>query len=120
MRHQKRAQLLAYVTSSVNEELPLQNEYLAPENLILRAKLPSRLRLSDPERATLAGIGKRLGRKALGVVASVAKPDTMKNPGILGKIEASTTRRPVTPWTRKFESRTPASASGPILYMHEG
>ena len=40
-------------------------------------KLPSKLRLRDPERATLAEIGKRLGRKALGVVARVAKPDTI-------------------------------------------
>jgi hypothetical protein len=39
--------------------------------------LPSRLRLSDPERATLAEIGKLLGRKALREVASVAKPDTI-------------------------------------------
>jgi putative transposase len=61
----------------VNQELLLQNEYLAAENHILRAKLPSRLRLSDPERATLAEIGKRLGRKALGAVANVAKPDTI-------------------------------------------
>ena len=69
--------LLAYVTGSVNQELLLQNEYLAAENRILRAKLPSKLRLTDPERATLAEIGKRLGRKALRGVASVAKPDTI-------------------------------------------
>ena len=69
--------LLAYVTGSVNQELLLQNEYLAAENRILRAKLPSRLRLSDPERATLAEIGKRLGCKALREVARVAKLDTI-------------------------------------------
>src|ERR1700688_4829385 len=77
MRNSKWVRLLAYVTGSVNQELLLQNEYLAAENRILRAKLPSRLRLSDAERVTLAEIGKRVGRKALGVVASVAKPDTM-------------------------------------------
>jgi hypothetical protein len=65
------------VTGSVNQELLLRNEYLAAENRILRAKLPARLRLSNPERTTLAEIGKRLGRKALGEVASVAKPDTV-------------------------------------------
>src|SRR6184192_885280 len=59
------ARLLAFVTGLVNQELLLQNEYLAAENRILRAHLPSRLRLSDPERSTLAEIGKRLGRKAL-------------------------------------------------------
>jgi hypothetical protein len=65
MKNNKWVRLLAYVTGGVNQELLLQNEYLAAENLILRAKLPSRLRLSDPDRATLAEIGKRLGRKAM-------------------------------------------------------
>ena len=64
-------------TGSVNQKLLLQNEYLAAENRILRAKLPSILRLSDPERATLAEIGKRVGRKALREVTCVAKPDTI-------------------------------------------
>jgi len=50
---------------------------LAAEDRILRAHLPARLRLSDPERSTLAEIGKRLGRNALGQVARVAKPDTI-------------------------------------------
>src|SRR5215472_15130664 len=71
------ARLLAYVTGLVNQELLLQNEYLAAENRVLRAHLPARLRLSDPERCTLAEIGKRLGRKALAKVACVAKPDTI-------------------------------------------
>jgi putative transposase len=69
--------LLAYVTGSVNQELLLRNEYLAAENRILRAKLPKRVRLSNPERITLADIGKRLGRKALREVACVARPDTI-------------------------------------------
>ena len=68
---------LTYVTGLVNQELLFQNEYLAAENRILRAHLPTRLRLSDPERSTLAEIGKRLGRKALVQVARVAKPDTI-------------------------------------------
>ena len=77
MKDKKWVRLLAYVTGTVNQELLLQNEYLAAENLILRGKLPSRLRLSDPERATLAEIGKRLGRQALRKVACIAKPDTI-------------------------------------------
>ena len=68
------AHLLAYVTGLVNQELLLQSEYLASENRILRGHLPSRLRLSDPERATLAEIGRRLGRKALANAACVAIP----------------------------------------------
>jgi putative transposase len=61
----------------VNQELLLQNEYLTVENRILRGHLPARLHLSDPERSTLAEIGKRVGRKALVQVACVAKPDTI-------------------------------------------
>ena len=48
-----------------------------PENRILRAQLPARIRLSDPERSTLTEIAKRLGRTALKEVACVAKPDTI-------------------------------------------
>ena len=71
------ARLLAFVTGLVNQELLLRNEYLAAENRILRAHLPARLRLSDAERCTLAEIAKRLGRKALKDIASVARPDTI-------------------------------------------
>jgi Homeodomain-like domain len=77
MRDNKWVRLLAYVTGLVNQRLLLQNEYLIAENRILRAHLPTRLRLSDPERSTLAEIGKRLGRKNLELVASVALPDTI-------------------------------------------
>jgi len=71
------ARLLAFVTGIVNQELLLRNEYLIAENRILRSHLPNRLRLSDPERATLAEIAKRLGRKALNDITRVAKPDTI-------------------------------------------
>jgi hypothetical protein len=56
----KWVRLLAYGTGLVNQRLLLQNEYLVAENRILRSHLPSRLCLSDPERSTLAEIGKRL------------------------------------------------------------
>src|SRR5467141_4066171 len=77
MKNGELARLLAYVTGLVNQKLLLQNEYLAAENRILRAQLPKRLRLTDPQRSTLAEIGKRLGRKALEQVACVAKPDSI-------------------------------------------
>src|SRR5947207_5383380 len=70
-------QLLAYVTGSINQELLSRNEYLAAENHILKSQIKGRLRLSDGERATLAGIAKRLGRKALREIACIAKPDTI-------------------------------------------
>ena len=71
------ARLVAFVTGLVNQELLLPNKYLAAENRILKAHLPSQLRLSDAERSTLAEIAKRLGRKAMKDVARVAKPDTL-------------------------------------------
>src|ERR1035437_1312845 len=39
--------------------------------------IPGRLKLSDAERAKLGEIGHRLGRKALGEVATAALPDTI-------------------------------------------
>jgi putative transposase len=69
--------LLVYITGSVDEELLLRNEYLVTENRILRQQVRSRVQLSDGDRKTLAEIGKRLGRKALGEVASIVKPDTI-------------------------------------------
>jgi putative transposase len=69
--------LLAYITGTVDQELLLRNEYLAAENRILRGQLKGRLRLSQGERATLGEIGRRLGRKALGEVATAAGPDTI-------------------------------------------
>src|SRR6478672_3969054 len=68
---------LAFVTGMVDHELLARNEYLAAENRILKAQLKGRLKLSDAERATLGEIGHRLGRKLLGEVATVARPDTI-------------------------------------------
>ena len=77
MTDNKWVRLLAYFTGLVNQKLLLQNEYLVAENRILRSHLPKRLRLNDPQRSTLAEIGKRLGRKALSEIAIVAKPETI-------------------------------------------
>jgi putative transposase len=77
MKNTQVARLLADVTGMVNQQLLLQNEYLIAENRILRSHLPARVRLTDPQRATLAAIGKRLGRQALESVALVAKPETI-------------------------------------------
>ena len=69
--------LLAYITGSVDQELLLRNEYLATENRILRSQIEGRLRLTDPERISLAEIGRRLGRKALEEVAQIVRPETI-------------------------------------------
>src|SRR5215510_14518470 len=66
------ARILAYISGTVDQELLLRNEYLAAENQILRGQLKGRPKLSDAERAKLGEIGRRLGRKALGDVATAA------------------------------------------------
>jgi putative transposase len=55
------ARILAYVTGTVDQELPAQNEYLATENCILKDQRKGRLMRSDAERATLGEIGHRPG-----------------------------------------------------------
>lgn len=69
--------LLAYVTGSVDEELLARNEYLVTENRILRGQIKGRIRLTDPERISLASAAKRLGRKALAEVAQIVRPETI-------------------------------------------
>jgi putative transposase len=71
------ARLVAYVSGTVDQELLLRNEYLAAENRILRGQIKDRLLLSEGEKATLAEIAHRLGRKALEDVAATAKPETI-------------------------------------------
>ena len=71
------ARILAYISGTVDQQLLLRNEYLAAENQILRGQLKGRPKLSDAERAKLGEIGRRLGRKALGDVATAALPDTI-------------------------------------------
>jgi putative transposase len=71
------ARILAFVTGMVDKELLARSEYLVAENRILKAQLKGRLKLSAAERATLAEIGHRLGRKVLAEVANVARPDTI-------------------------------------------
>jgi putative transposase len=71
------ARMLSYVTGTVNQELLLRNEYLGAENRILRGQIKGRLLLSEGEKATLAEIAQRLGRKALEELAAVAKTDTL-------------------------------------------
>ncbi len=69
--------LIALVTGGVEEEILLRNEYLCAENRILKARLKSRVRFRDDERRSLAEIGARLGREALGEVASLVQPETI-------------------------------------------
>ncbi|HSX79339.1 MAG TPA: hypothetical protein VLQ80_12320, partial [Candidatus Saccharimonadia bacterium] len=70
-------QLLTSTTRSVDEELRLRNAYLAVENRILRHQITGRVQLTDAERKSLAEIGRKLGKKALAEVATIAQPDTI-------------------------------------------
>jgi hypothetical protein len=74
-----------------NQELLLRNEYLGAENWILRGQIKGRLLLSEGEKATLAEIAQRLGRKALEELAAVAKPDTAA--GLVPKAHRQQIRR---------------------------
>ena len=51
--------------------------HVIEENRILRGQLSERLRLTDDERRRLAVRGHRLGRRALGDVATIVTPDTI-------------------------------------------
>ena len=70
--------ILAYVTGTVDQELPVRNEYLAAENRIIKAQLKGRLRLSDAERSALRRDRSSPGaRKVLADIATIARPDTI-------------------------------------------
>ena len=69
--------LLAYITGTVDQALPLRNEYLVTENRILRNQLKGRLQLSDGERKALAVIVQKLGQQVLQEVATIVKPETI-------------------------------------------
>jgi putative transposase len=102
------ARVLAYITGTVDQELLLRNKYLAAENRIQRAQIKGRLLLSDAERATLAEIAHRLGRKALEELADVAKPDTLLawyQKLIANKFDGSRFRKPYEPPRESMRQR---------------
>jgi len=66
---------LTLLATSSDSELARQVEYLKAENRILRAKLPTRLKVSDGERQELVKLGKTLG-KALKELIGIVSPRT--------------------------------------------
>ena len=70
-------QLLGSITTSVDEELRLRNAYLVAENRLLRQQINGRVSLTDGDRRALAEIGRKLGKKALAEIATIAAPDTI-------------------------------------------
>ena len=100
------ARILAFVTGTVDQELLARNEYLAAENRILKAQLKGRLKLSDAERATLAEIGHRLGRRVLGEVGQCGSAG--HHPGLVPQAGGSQIRwleGPSPPWQASDQAR---------------
>jgi hypothetical protein len=75
------ARLLAFVTGLVNQELLLQNEFLAAENRILRAHLPTRLRLSNGGEVHTGG--DRQTARAEGAERGCSYCETGHHPGMV-------------------------------------
>ena len=69
--------LLGSITESVDAELRLRNAYLGAENRMLRQQIRGRVQLTDSDRQALAEIGRKVGKKTLAEIATVAKPDTI-------------------------------------------
>ena len=67
--------MMSVLVALVDQGLLLRNEYLAPENEILKSKIEGPGRLTNPERIRLAKISTRLGRKGLEGVPCIVKPD---------------------------------------------
>ena len=106
--------MLAHITGGLDDGLRLRNEYLLAENRVLRAHIDGKPKLTDPERKTLAEIGKELGRKALAEVATLVTPETIlgwHRKLIAQKFDGSKKRgtpgRPSTP--KEIEDRSCAS-----------
>ena len=68
---------LALISGKVENEILIQNEYLATENEILKSKLNETIKFKDTEWIRLAKISKRMGLKALKDVACIVKPETL-------------------------------------------
>jgi putative transposase len=70
--------LAAWLAVWLERVLQEQVDFLKAENRLLREKLGTkRIRLTDAERRRLATLGRKLGRKGLAAVATIASPETI-------------------------------------------
>jgi putative transposase len=70
--------LSAWLALWLGRVLQEQVDFLKGENRLLRQKLGiKRIQLTDAERRRLAVLGKKLGRKGLAAVATIASPETI-------------------------------------------
>ena len=95
--------LAAWIGVWVARQQADQIEYLKTVNRSLTERLgKKRLRFTDAERRKLAVLGKKLGRKALAEVATIATPDTILRwyrELVAKKYDGSARRRPGRPRT---------------------
>ena len=72
--------LLLILAGWINRDQQDAIEYLLTENQVLREKLGKRrILLNDDQRRRLAVKGKVLGRKSLGKLAKIVRPDTVRS-----------------------------------------
>jgi putative transposase len=69
--------LAAWLAVWLGRVLQQEVDYSMAENRILREKLGGKMRLTDADRRRLAVLGKKMGRKALAKVATIATPETI-------------------------------------------
>ena len=69
--------LLLIIAGSTQRELASQVRYLKVENQILRSKLPTRVPVTEKERAKLVRFGSKLG-KALSELVTIVHSDTLR------------------------------------------
>lgn len=69
--------LVALIARLLCRELTQENEYVRPENRILRSKLLRRIAFTDEERRTLVDVALEMERKLMRQVVSIVQPDTI-------------------------------------------
>jgi putative transposase len=69
--------LTAWLAVWLGQVLQRKVDYLLAENRVLREKLGGKVRLTDSGRRRLAVLGKKMGRRALAKVATIATPESI-------------------------------------------
>ena len=107
--------LAAWLAVWLERVLQERVDFLKAENRLLREKLGTKLiRLTDAERRRLATLGKKLGRKGLAAVATIASPETILRwyrELVAKKYDGSERRGPGRPKKRSASPRTTPASS---------
>jgi hypothetical protein len=93
--------LTAWLAVWLGRVLQEQVDFLKAENRLLRKKLSGkRILLTEAERGRLATLGKKLGRKGLAAVATIASPETILR--WYRELVAAATAIPPFPWKTRI------------------